>query len=171
MQDQDKDQEWEDAAEEDREVELTHTYRIKERVYNAVTQAIRAGYKLDRNRTTLGLAQLQPEAALRILSNLSHPMYTSSQQYVDHCIGDGWHADSANHLGYRIPATSAPGTGRHRTGPNGSPQQAQATNLVKHGTHSRKDPRGNPPLQKAKNKAALHGIKGKKANVFCLAGL
>ena len=107
MQDLDKYQEWEDAAEDDREVELTHTYRIKERVYNAVTQAIRAGYKLDRNRTTLGLAQSQPEAALRILSNLSHPMYTSSQQYIDHCIGDGWHADSAHHLGYQQPQRQA----------------------------------------------------------------
>ena len=103
MHQQDKDQEWEDAAEDDREVELTHTYRIKERVYNAVSQAIRAGYKLDRNRTTLGLSQLHPEAALSILSNLSHPMYTSSQQYVDHCIGDGWHADSAHHRGYQQP--------------------------------------------------------------------
>ena len=106
MHQQDKDQEWEDAAEDDREVELTHTYRIKERVYNAVTQAIRAGYKLDRNRTTLGLSQLQPEAALRILSNLSHPMYTSSQQYIDHCIGDEWH-NSAQHLGHQQPQRQA----------------------------------------------------------------
>ena len=107
MQDLDKYQAWVIAEEDDREVELTHTYRIKESVYNAVTHAIRSGYKLDRNRTTFGLSQLQPEAALRILSNLSHPMYTSSQQYVDHCIGDGWHADSAHHRGYQQPQHQA----------------------------------------------------------------
>ena len=107
MQDLDKYQAWVIAEEDDREVELTHTYRIKESVYNAVTQAIRSGYKLDRNRTTLGLSQLQPEAALRILNNLSHPMYTSSQQYIDHCIGDEWHNNSAHHLGHQQPQRHA----------------------------------------------------------------
>ena len=104
MHQQDKaDQELEDAAEDGREFELTHTYRIKEKVYNAVSQAIRAGYKLDHNRTTWGLSQLHPATALSILSNLSHPMYTSSQQYVDHCVDDGWHADSAHQRGYPQP--------------------------------------------------------------------
>ena len=98
---QDKiDQEWEEEAGEDREFELTHTYRIKEKVYNAVSEAIRAGHKLDHNRTTWGLSQLHPATALSILSNLSHPMYTSSQQYVDHCVGDGWHADSTHQRGH-----------------------------------------------------------------------
>ena len=102
-QDLDKCQSWASTEEDGREVELTHTYRIKERVYDAVTQAIRAGYNLDRNRTTLGLSQLHPEAALRILSNLAHPMYTSPQQYIDHCIGDEWHKNSAQHLGHQQP--------------------------------------------------------------------
>ena len=94
-------QSWEISQEYGREVELTHTYRLQERVYDAVTQAIRAGYQLDRDRTTLGLSQLQPAAALRILNNLPHPMYTCSQQYIDHCIGDERHKNSAYHFGHQ----------------------------------------------------------------------
>ena len=90
----DEGQAWVTSAEDGREVEITHTYRIKESVYDAVAQAIRAGYKLDRNRTTWGLSQLHPEAAFRIMSNLAHPMYTIPQQYIDHCIGDEWHKNS-----------------------------------------------------------------------------
>ena len=112
---------WENSAEYGREVEITHTYRIKESVYEAVGQAIRAGYQLDRNRTTWGLSQLHPEAALRIMSNLAHPMYTVPQQYIDHCIGDEWHNNSTQQQAHKphrharaIAAKES--AGRHRTG-------------------------------------------------------
>ena len=96
-------QEWEYAAEDGREIELTHTYRIKEKVYNAVSHAIHAGHKLDHNRTTWGLSQLHPATALHILSNLPHAMHTKAQQYVDHCVDDGWHAQSTQQHGYPQP--------------------------------------------------------------------
>ena len=96
-------QEWEYAADDGREIELTHTYRIKEKVYNAVSHAIHAGHKLDHYRTTWSLSQLHPATALHILSNLPHAMHTKAQQYVDHCVEDGWHAQSTQQHGYPQP--------------------------------------------------------------------
>ena len=123
---QDKiDQEWEGDAGEDREVELTHTYstyRLQEKVYTAVVEAIRAGHKLDLNRTTWGLSQINQATALIILSNLSHPMYTSAQQYLDHCVDDEWHADFGQQRGH--PTT--------QYDPQGRDAQAQSSNQCLH---------------------------------------
>ena len=50
-----------------------------------------------------GLSQLHSATALHILSNLPHAMYTRAQQYVDHCVDDGWHAQSTQQRGYPQP--------------------------------------------------------------------
>ena len=87
-------QDWEGTAEDGPEIELTHTYRIAEKVFVAVSKTIQAGYKLDHHRTTWGLSQINISTALQILSSIPHASYTNPQQYIDRCIEDAFSAQS-----------------------------------------------------------------------------
>ena len=87
-------QDWEDTAEDGPEIELTHTYRIAEKGFVAVSKTIQAGYKLDHHRTTWGLSQINISTALQILSSIPHASYTNPQQYLDRCIEDAFSAQS-----------------------------------------------------------------------------
>ena len=74
---------WERTAEEDPYLELTHTYRIAETVYKAVSATIQAGHELDHRRTTWALSQINTTAALQILSNIPYTSYIRPQQYLE----------------------------------------------------------------------------------------
>ena len=75
-----------DTDDEDSELELTITYRVKKKVALAVTSTIEAGYALDYHNSTRGLAQTSPSTALKILESLRTATYANPQQHLDRCI-------------------------------------------------------------------------------------
>ena len=96
---QDKATQESEYADDDRDIVLTHIYKISKQVYKAFSHATHAGHRLDHYRATWSLSQLHPAAALRILNSLPHTMRTKAQQYVDHCVEDMWHAQNTQQHG------------------------------------------------------------------------
>ena len=75
--------------EEDSELELmADKIRVKKKVFRAVSRVIEWGFALDHRRTTIGLAQIDPDKALSILRNIHTVVAEDPQQYVDRCVAE-----------------------------------------------------------------------------------